>query len=235
MKKYWPKARPNPAVQTPNSISISDVKFRSATPFSFVDCSTLLSLGLFPLLAAFFGRYHRTLESLTSWDFKGNTGFAFTALQSGPPSRDTPTILLVSVTFLGPGRRSHRPFLSLTLKLEPCGRGCQVLLFAGAEKWPPFSIPSSAAFCFQCLPVLPMLSCPGTHCVHQAGLELKDSPASAFLVLGLKVCTTIPGSKLSFNFFSLFFDYFTQVRSLAWWGLPLRPPLPSLHLASDFL
>jgi hypothetical protein len=32
--------------------------------------------------------------------------------------------------------------------------------------------------------------CPGTHFVDQAGLELRNPPASAFQVLGLKACTT---------------------------------------------
>ena len=32
--------------------------------------------------------------------------------------------------------------------------------------------------------------CPGTHSVDQAGLELRDPPASASQVLGLKVCVT---------------------------------------------
>ena len=32
--------------------------------------------------------------------------------------------------------------------------------------------------------------CPGTHSVDQADLELRDPPASASLVLGLKVCLT---------------------------------------------
>ena len=32
--------------------------------------------------------------------------------------------------------------------------------------------------------------CPGTHSVDQAGLELRDPPASASQVLGLKVCAT---------------------------------------------
>jgi hypothetical protein len=31
---------------------------------------------------------------------------------------------------------------------------------------------------------------PGTHSVDQAGLELRNPPASASLVLGLKACTT---------------------------------------------
>jgi hypothetical protein len=34
-------------------------------------------------------------------------------------------------------------------------------------------------------------SCPGTHSVDQAGLELRNLPASASQVLGLKACTTI--------------------------------------------
>jgi hypothetical protein len=36
--------------------------------------------------------------------------------------------------------------------------------------------------------------CPGTHSVDQAGLKLRNPPASASRVLGLKVCTTMPGS-----------------------------------------
>jgi hypothetical protein len=34
---------------------------------------------------------------------------------------------------------------------------------------------------------------PGTHSVDQAGLELRNPPASASQVLGLKACTTRPG------------------------------------------
>jgi hypothetical protein len=36
-------------------------------------------------------------------------------------------------------------------------------------------------------------SCPGTHSVNQVGLKLRNLPASASQVLGLKVCTTRPG------------------------------------------
>jgi hypothetical protein len=32
--------------------------------------------------------------------------------------------------------------------------------------------------------------CPGTHFVHQAGIELRNPPASASQVLGLKACAT---------------------------------------------
>jgi hypothetical protein len=35
--------------------------------------------------------------------------------------------------------------------------------------------------------------CPGTHSVDQAGLELRNLPASAYQVLGLKMCATTPG------------------------------------------
>jgi hypothetical protein len=35
--------------------------------------------------------------------------------------------------------------------------------------------------------------CPGTHFVDQAGLELRNLPASASHVLGLKACATTPG------------------------------------------
>jgi hypothetical protein len=34
--------------------------------------------------------------------------------------------------------------------------------------------------------------CPGTHFVDQAGLELRNPPASASWVLGLKACATTP-------------------------------------------
>jgi hypothetical protein len=36
------------------------------------------------------------------------------------------------------------------------------------------------------------LGCPGTHFVDQAGLELRDLPASASQVLGLKVYASTP-------------------------------------------
>jgi hypothetical protein len=41
--------------------------------------------------------------------------------------------------------------------------------------------------------------CPGTHFVDQAGIELRNPPASASQVLGLKVSTTTPGVILIFN------------------------------------
>jgi hypothetical protein len=41
--------------------------------------------------------------------------------------------------------------------------------------------------------------CPGIHFVDQAGLELRNPPASASRVLGLKACGTTPGSVLTFE------------------------------------
>jgi hypothetical protein len=37
--------------------------------------------------------------------------------------------------------------------------------------------------------------CPGTHSVDQTGLELRDPPASASQVLGLKACATTPSTQ----------------------------------------
>jgi hypothetical protein len=39
--------------------------------------------------------------------------------------------------------------------------------------------------------------CPGTHFVDQAGLKLRNPPASASQVLGLKACATTPGLPVS--------------------------------------
>jgi hypothetical protein len=41
----------------------------------------------------------------------------------------------------------------------------------------------------------------GFHFVDQAGLELRNPPASAYRVLGLKACTTTPGMALCIFFF----------------------------------
>jgi hypothetical protein len=52
---------------------------------------------------------------------------------------------------------------------------------------------NSFFFEFLCSP-----GCPGTHFVDQAGLELRNPPASASQVLGLKACATTPSLSLSF-------------------------------------
>jgi hypothetical protein len=61
----------------------------------------------------------------------------------------------------------------------------------------PFSLSLSLFFFFQdrVSPYSP--GCSGTHFVDQAGLELRNLPASASRVLGLKGCPTTPGSPFS--------------------------------------
>jgi hypothetical protein len=45
-------------------------------------------------------------------------------------------------------------------------------------------------FCFRDRVSLCSPGCPGTHSVDQVGLELRNPPASASQVLGLKACAT---------------------------------------------
>jgi hypothetical protein len=56
-------------------------------------------------------------------------------------------------------------------------------------------------------------NCPGIHFVDQAGPELKNPPASASRVLGLKVCTTTPGSFL-FIYLIDFYWIFVSISSI---------------------
>jgi hypothetical protein len=49
-------------------------------------------------------------------------------------------------------------------------------------------------FVFQDRVFLYSPGCPGTHFVDQAGLELRNLPASASQALGLKACATTPGN-----------------------------------------
>jgi hypothetical protein len=64
-----------------------------------------------------------------------------------------------------------------------------------------YAFRQTTLFCLFCLFVcfldrasLYRLGCPGTHFVDQAGLELRNPPASASRVLGLKACATMPGA-----------------------------------------
>jgi hypothetical protein len=54
--------------------------------------------------------------------------------------------------------------------------------------------------------------CPRTYSVDQAGLELRNPPASASQALGLKTCTTTA----RLNFVSVYI--FIQFRKVAWGG-----------------
>jgi hypothetical protein len=64
-------------------------------------------------------------------------------------------------------------------------------------------------------------SYPGTHFVGQAGLELRNRPASASQVLELKVCATMPGYKMTF-----FIRYFPHLHFQCY---PKRPPYSPTH------
>jgi hypothetical protein len=55
-----------------------------------------------------------------------------------------------------------------------------------------FSPPDSVSLCSP--------GCPGTHFVDQAGLELRNPPASASQVLGLKARATTAQQLLLFNY-----------------------------------
>jgi hypothetical protein len=52
--------------------------------------------------------------------------------------------------------------------------------------------------------------CPGTHFVDQTGLELRNPPASASRVLGLKACATTPGYEWSFTLSYFIYVYMSS-------------------------
>jgi hypothetical protein len=54
------------------------------------------------------------------------------------------------------------------------------------------------------------LGCPGTHSVDPAGLELRNQPASASQVLGLKACSTTTRQSSTLNVVSQFSDHFVS-------------------------
>ena len=77
----------------------------------------------------------------------------------------------------------------------------------------------------QCSP-----ACPGTHSVDQPGLELRNLPASASQVLGLKACATT--ARLSYLFLSiiqchqcpaLFLGLVIKLRNCSMLGIKLYP------------
>ena len=138
----------------------------TVTHFSLMGC-------FYSLLAALLSRYLMVLASPTSQGLQDNASFTFTASQwpLWTFMQGHPWHKLVFTTFLSLGGRFYNPFLlSLTRKPEPRDQNYQVLLLAGAERWPPHSITFPLAFCF---PSLSKLGCPGTWSVDQAELELK--------------------------------------------------------------
>jgi hypothetical protein len=67
------------------------------------------------------------------------------------------------------------------------------------------------------------LGYPGTHSVDQAVLELRNPPASASQVLGLKACTTTPSLCLIFLIKYFLYLHF-KCYPLSWFPLRKSPP-----------
>jgi hypothetical protein len=80
--------------------------------------------------------------------------------------------------------RDKNPKKLLPACKPPAYKGCIIATY--------FTFPQTlkTIFFFLCSP-----GCFGTHSVDQAVLELRNSPASAYQVLGLKACATTPGLK----------------------------------------
>ena len=115
--------------------------FRFPTPFSFVDCNPLLSLGLVSILFSSFSWHLQNfgVSKATQSSPSLPHTMAFWDLHAGTP----PDTGLSSVAFLSHGGRFHNcSLLFLTLNPESCDQSCQVLLLAGAETWPSHSIKS---------------------------------------------------------------------------------------------
>jgi hypothetical protein len=66
--------------------------------------------------------------------------------------------------------------------------------------------------------------CPGTHFVDQAGLELRNLPASASQVLGLKTCATTARQLLFFFPLQIFIRYFLHLHFKCYPKSPLYSP-----------
>lgn len=87
--------------------------------------------------AIFFSRYPTVLASEISWSPHGNPGFTSTASHNGfsvPPRRNNAWTQLLPLATEGDFLNSF--LVSLTLKPQPCGQSCQVLLFARAGRCP---------------------------------------------------------------------------------------------------
>jgi hypothetical protein len=70
--------------------------------------------------------------------------------------------------------------------------------------------------------------CPGTHSVDQAGLELRNLPASSSQVLGLKACTTTPSYSQVFMS-QLSEDRHSKKLSSATLSFPARPSVLKIY------
>jgi hypothetical protein len=55
------------------------------------------------------------------------------------------------------------------------------------------------------------LGCPGTPSVDQAGLKLRNLPAYASQVLGLKACVTMPGQMYLYYYYYYYYYYYLKI------------------------
>ena len=69
--------------------------------------------------------------------------------------------------------------------------------------------------------------CPGNHSVDQAGLKLRNSPASASQVLGLKACATTPSLVQFFNLLGKAATLLIELWGLKWVNTKLFGIVPS--------
>lgn len=114
-----PKARPNPAWQTPNPVAPCHMSKVEMSPPRVADFSTLLFVGLFYLLCAtVLGWFPTVLVPPTFWGLQYNPGLTLTAPYNrdyyGSLFRDSPATCLFSVAFLNLGRRFQNPFASVS-------------------------------------------------------------------------------------------------------------------------
>lgn len=133
--KYWTKAGPNLAGQTPCP-AFSHIKGLRRLHLSTLDTNnTLLSPRLVPLLSAVLLRRHPTALPLpTAWVSLTQFRLHFHGFLKRPLWASMP----VSVAFLNLRRKFHNPFPPvsfMTLKLEHCPN-CQVLLPVWDGAWP---------------------------------------------------------------------------------------------------
>ena len=140
--KYWTKARLKTSwANSKLCISMSDVKvlFRSPTPFSFVDCNTLLSLGLVPLPIISFPQLisHGSGISNTLESPRQSKVHFYSFIQwplSRTPFRNTYDTHLSPAVVLSSGGRFHNPFLlHLIQEPEPHAPNYKVILIPGLE------------------------------------------------------------------------------------------------------
>jgi hypothetical protein len=60
--------------------------------------------------------------------------------------------------------------------------------------------------------------CPGTHSIDQVGLELRNPPASASQVLGLKECATTAQHEICLLKFWIYLEVFTPFSMSHFWN-----------------